>query len=388
MATIKDKCAIVGIGETKYVANSGQTEESFALEAILKAITDAGLRPKDIDGIVRYGSDTSANDGSIATNLGIPDITYSSEIPHYGGSGPGLVAHAALAIMGGMATNVVCFHAMTQAATYAMFKNVDLIRPFYRDARDFFRPYGLTFPLHMYGLLCQRHMHQYGTTSKQLGTIAVASRKYAAINPRALCRSPLTIEDHQNSRMVIDPLREADIMAALCDGGCAVVVTSAERAKGLRQRPVYIMAGAQSTGPLPHISHELRLCNPDILDEPVIHLRKRLFTMAGITPQDIDVAELYDCLTFMVVMQLEGFGFCKKGEGGSFVEDGRIELGGQLPVNTSGGHLSEAYLHGMTHVLEGVKQIRGTSTGQVKNAELVLIGSATPCPTSALILRR
>ena len=387
MVNIKDKCAIVGIGETEFMFDSGRTEESLALEAIGKAIDDAGLNPKDIDGIVKYTCDTSACDTSIATNLGFPDISYSAEIPHYGGSGPALLTHAALAINGGMAKNVVCFHALTESAARSMFANVDLIRPFYRDARDFIRPFGLTFPLHPFAIMAKRHFHEYGTTSRQLGAITVACRKHASMNPKALFQTPITIEDHQNSKMVMDPIRELDLFS-MCDGGCAVVVTSAERAKDLRQRPVYIMAGAQATGPIPHMSWEFHLCNPDILDTTAEHMAKRLFGMAGITPKDIDVAQLYDCISFMVFLELEGYGFCNKGEAGHFVEDGRIELGGELPINTGGGHLAEGYVHGMTPILEGVKQMRGTSTGQVKDAELVLISGAVPIATSAVILRR
>jgi acetyl-CoA acetyltransferase len=268
-----------------------------------------------------------------------------------------------------------------------MFANVDLIRPFYRDTRDFIRPYGLTFPLQPFAIICKRHMHEYGTTSRQLGAVAVACRKHASMNPRALLRTPLTIEDHQKSRMVMDPMRELDIFN-MSDGGCAIVVTSAERAKDLSQRPVYVMAGAQTTGPLPQMSWELRLSNPDILDTTAEHMAQRLFGMAGITPEDVDVVQFYDCISSMVLLGLEGFGFCKKGESGPFVEGGRIELGGKLPVNTSGGHLAEGYVHGMSLIVEGVRQMRGTSSGQVKDAEITLVSGAMPVPTSAIILRR
>lgn len=389
MSTIKDKCAIVGIGETEYSRSSGRSELSLALEAIKKAIDDAGLSVKDIDGVVRYSCDTSASDTMIATNLGIPDLRYSAEIPHFGGSACATVGHAALAIEAGMANNVVCFRALNlRSAGWGSGTGINLeASPGYMDSRDFLQPFGYDFPMDVFAMMCRRHMHEYGTTSRQLGAIFVAARKHGAMNPRAIRRTPKTIEDHQSSPMAVDPLREMDAMFTN-DGACAAVVTSAERARDLQQRPAYIMAAAQACGPLPQTQWDLWILRPVITESAAKYIAPRLFGMAGVTPQDIDVAELYDCFTFTVLIQLEDYGFCEKGEGGLFVEGGRIELGGQLPVNTHGGHLSEAYVHGFTHVVEGVKQIRGTSTAQVEDAELVLVSSAVSCPTSALILRR
>ena len=390
MATIKDKCAIVGIGETAYMVNSGRNRLSMALEAISKAVKDAGLSVKDIDGIVRFNLDTSASDQIIAANLGLPNVTYSAEIPHYGGSACGTVAHAALAVAGGMANCVVCYRSYSlYDLTEGARRSSSSIFALDAGCADFLRPFGWWANIDAFAMACRRHMHEYGTTSRQLGAIAVADRKHASMNPRALRRMPITIEDHQTSPFVTDPLRELDCYIVPNDGACAVVVTSAERAKDLKQPPVYITAAAQAFGSVPATLWETWSFKSGTTTEfQSKYAAEILFNMAGVTPQDIDVAELYDCYTFTALAQIEDYGFCKKGEAGPFVEGGRIELGGELPINTHGGHLGEAYVHGFTHILEGVRQMRGTSSAQVKNAELALVTSAVLAPTSALILRR
>jgi acetyl-CoA acetyltransferase len=196
---------------------------------------------------------------------------------------------------------------------------------------------------------------------------------------------PMTIEDHQNSEVVVDPFHLFD-MCLETDGACAFVVTSAERARTLKNRPVYIMAAAQGTGPTP----ASWFCYPDFAISGMESVAPELYKTAGVTPKDIDTAQIYDCFTFTAMCALEGCGFCKKGEGGSFVEGGRIEIGGELPINTSGGNLSEGYIHGMTHINEAVRQLRGTAAVQVKDAELVLVTSSGPVfgLSSGLILRR
>lgn len=386
MDTLKDKCAIVGIGQTPFLIDSGRTELSLALEAISLAIDDAGLSPKDIDGCVKFTSDTSASDLVVATNFGIPDVAYSGEVPHFGGSGCALVAHACAAIVAGLARYVVCWRAMAVASF--MGARARRGRPFFADADDFLRPFGWTYTaMDAFAMSCRRHMHEYGTTSEQLAAIPVAARKYAARNPRALRRTPLTVQDYLDSPMAVDPIRQIE-RSPFADVGAACIVTSAQRARDCRHRPAYVMAAGQASGPLPGCSYEMWSHTPDLTESQARYLAPRLYGMAGVGPEDMDVAELYDCFAFVCLSLIEDYGFCKKGEGGAFVQDGRIELGGQLPVNTHGGHQAEGYIHGFSHVLEGVRQMRGTSTSQVKDAELVLVGSAWTSPTSGLILRR
>lgn len=379
MDTIRDKFAIVGIGETDYFVNSGRDPLSLALEAIKKAIEDSGLSVKDIDGIVRYTIDSSASVEIIAANLGLPDVSYWGETYLGGGSGCASVAHAALAVAGGMADCIVCYRAFTPFDfTEGARHNASTLWARAAGASAFLRPFGWSAMIDNYAMVCQRHMYEYGTTSRQLGSIAVAGRKHASMNPRAIRQTPITIEDHQNSPMISDPLRELDCFVSPNDGACAVIVTSAERAKDLKQHPAYIAAASQALGPEPPLWWEFKGFRPIITEWESKYAAQKLFNMAAITPEDIDVAEVYDCYTITALIQLEDYGFCKKGEGGPFVEGGNIELGGKLPVNTHGGHLGEAYIHGFTHILEGVRQVRGTSTAQVKDAELVLVTGGVP----------
>jgi len=389
METLKDKCAIVGIGQTPFLLDSGRTELSFALEAIKLAIEDAGLTSKDIDGFVSYTLDTSASDAILANNLGTPDIAYAGQLPHAGGSGCGMVAHACAAVMAGLADYVVCWRALTDSNfTSNRMQRLAVHQPFSRDADDFLRPFGWTLStMEAFAMACRRHMYEYGTTIEQIATIPITARKYAARNPRALRRDPLTVEEYMSWPIAVDPIRQFE-RSAIADVGGACVVTSAERAKACRHRPVYVMAAGQGSGPLPGATYEMWNHRPVITETAAKYLAPRLYNMAGVRPEDIDVAELYDCFPFTCLALIEDYGFCAKGEGGAFIQDGRIELGGQLPLNTHGGHQAEGYIHGFSHVLEGVRQLRGTSTAQVEDAELVLVGSAWTCPTSGLILRR
>jgi acetyl-CoA acetyltransferase len=252
--------------------------------------------------------------------------------------------------------------------------------------KNFEEPYGVFVPAQWYAPMARRHMYEYGTTSRQFGAVAVAMRKHAQLNDNALMRGkPITIEDHQNSRMIVAPFRLLDCSLE-SDGAAAVVVTSADRARDMKHKPVYVMGVAEG-----HPDSPDQIINRPLLTElGVKKAAPRAFAMAGITPNDIDVAEIYDCFTFNVICQLEDIGFCPKGEGGSFVEGGQIELGGKLPVNTHGGLLSQAHVLGMNHVVEAVKQLRGSAgKAQVSNAELALVSGYGDLGDGSLaILRR
>jgi acetyl-CoA acetyltransferase len=252
--------------------------------------------------------------------------------------------------------------------------------------RQFYIPFGLVRPVDQIAMLAARHMHEFGTTSEQFGAVAVACRKHAARNPAAMMRDPITLEDHQASRMISEPLRKLDCCLET-DGALAVVVTSAERARNLRQRPVAILAASQGSGPEHVVMANYH--GERFLETPSLHAARDVFARAGVTPGDIDCAQFYDAFTPLITMSLEEYGFCKPGEGGPFSEKGRLEWpDGVLPCNTSGGGLSEAYVHGFNLILEGVRQMRGESTCQVQAAELCLVTSGGGVPTSAAILAR
>ncbi len=386
---MKDQACIVGIGETKYVRGegSGMTRLGLQLQAATRAIQDAGLKNQQIDGILPFPK--LGNAESFAANLGCANLRYASII-HMGGASPVASLQAAAArVTAGVADYILIpagWNGYSGArARQTVVQDVSSL-PGGAIARDYYLPYGLTAPPHWYSLIARRHMHEFGTTSEQLGAIAVAMRKHAQLNSNAVMQGrPMTLEDYMASPMLSDPYRLLDCCLET-DGAAAVVVTTVERARDLRKDPIYIM-GAAAGQPYPADEITNR---EDIFCTGLTIAAPRAFAMAGITPQDADFAQVYDCFTFEVLQQLEEVGFCKRGEGGSFVEGGRIELGGDLPVNTHGGLLSEAHVLGMNHIVETVRQLRGSAgKRQVKDAEIgVVTGWGAFGDGSVAILRR
>ena len=377
MDSLKDQAAIVGIGETVYNRDSGRTELSMAVEATKRAIADAGLQPTDIDGIVKFTAD-STSQGELAACLGIPYLRYFGELGPLGGAACGLVIQAAMAVSRGMATNVIVYRSVNGRSKQRYGSGVVTTRRGEGNSA-FTEPYGLLVPGQSSALRARRHMHDFGTTERQFGAVALAFRKHACLNPRAIMYGrPITMEDYLNAKVFFDPLRIFDC-ALEADGANAFVVTSGERVPN-KHRPVYIMSAAQAL-PAAVTGH-----GRSWDDSGASWLAPELFGRAGVTPKDIDVIGFYDHFSTVIITKLEDYGFCKRGEGGPFVEEGRIELGGEKPVNTSGGHLSEAYLQGMNQIIEVVRQLRGESPAQVKNAELALVDSGDGA--GALILRR
>ncbi len=387
----RDRCAIAGIGWTEFSKSSARSVLSLATEASLAAIADAGLTVQDIDGITRCDFDVVTHH-DLANSLGIPNLTYwSAHGP--GGSAPcAMMASAVGAVLSGQATTVLVFRSLNGRSGFRLGKGRNQL-----DAgavggngsyEEFFVPYGLVSPGQMWALLAQRHMHQYGTTAEQLGHIALAIRERANANPNAqLGHRSLTMADYLAAPMISSPLRLLDYCLET-DGACAVVVTSVERARDLAKPPVLISAVAMGSVPDPQGGMASpALTRPDPLRFPSITIADTLYRRAGMGPDDIDVAQLYDCFTITVLVQLEDYGFCQPGEGGPFAESGAIGKGGRIPVNTSGGNLSEGYIHGMSHIVEGARQIRGESTSQVAGAETCLVTSGLPVISSAIILR-
>ncbi len=385
----RDRCAISGIGATDFTRNSGRSVLTLATQASLAAIADAGLTPQDIDGIVRCDMD-AVRSNDLVDALGMTRLDY------YGDAGPGgvaptaMVAQAVAAVVSGMATAVLCYRSLNgrSGRRFGLSPVTSASVGGAGTYDEYFLPYGLLTPGQIFGLMAQRHMHQYGTNEKDLGAIAIACRNRANQNPHAQMHDrPLTMDDYLAARMISRPLRLYDFCLET-DGAAAVIVTSAERARDAPNPPALIRAVASGTvtNPQPGIQFPVVL-REDMTTLPAKPTADTLYRRAGLGPDDIDVAQLYDCFSITVLLQLEDWGFCAKGEGGAFASSGAIELGGSLPINTGGGHMSEGYIHGMNHIVEGVRQIRGTSPSQVQGAETCLVTNTPLPPGSALILR-
>ncbi|MGM9957587.1 MAG: thiolase C-terminal domain-containing protein [Peribacillus sp.] len=387
MESVCDKTAIVGIGATEFSRNCGRSELHMALEAILDAVEDAGLKVEDIDGMVNYTLDTAAEQVEIVRALRIPNLSFFSKTPYGGGGSCGTVAHAVAAVSAGLANYVVCVRSIRDASGIK-FGDFEPTRVSTDVYMGMYHPYGLLTPVSWDGMFAQRYIHKYGIKDGQFGSIALVNRENANRNPNAMFYDrPLTMEEYLDSPMNVAPLRRHDCCLST-DGAVAVIVTTAERAKHLKQRPAYISGAIQGTSTNGEVMTSFY--RPDIAEFPEIaQYGKDLFKMAGVTPKDIDVAQFYDAFSPLVPMQLEALGFVGAGEGVGFCEGGdRIRLGGELPINTAGGLMSEGYLHGMNLITEGVRQIRGTSTTQVEDAELTLVTSGPGVPSSGLILKR
>ncbi len=385
--TLKDQACIVGVGHTEYSRDSGRSEMSLACEAIRHAMNDAGLGPNDIDGIAKYSMDNN-DPVFLAKNLRIPRLNFFAETPYGGGGGPvGTVLLAAMAVATGQAKAVVSLRAMNQRSGRGTPRFGQASHsPGASGVGSYLAPYGLFTPAQMVALAARRHMHLYGTESRHFGEIAVACRAHANHNPNALMYGrPMTIDDHQNSRLISDPVRLLDCCLET-DGGAAVIVTAAERARDCRTAPVHIVAGGMGGGTW---NTRRVVKNVESPETESTVIARHVFQEAGITQDDIDVLFLYDHFTPLVLMALEEYGFCNRGEGKDFVSGGRLCWPeGDLPLNTSGGNLSEGYIHGMQNNIEAVRQLRGESRCQVPNAEFAFVASGNAVPTSAMILRR
>jgi acetyl-CoA acetyltransferase len=390
--TIGDRAAIVGIGQTPFSRSLGRSEFDMAIEAIFAACDDAGLSPRAIDGVVRYDMETTDEENLLAA-LGTPEIRYQTSTSWGGGGSVSVLVHAAVAIATRMADTVLVFRSRARGKT-SVFGKDHLLGGRYWERlgerlpglNQWHVPHGLVSAFQEMAMIARRHMIDYGTTEDHFAEVAVALRSHAQHNPQAVMRQPMTIADHHASRYVAEPLRLFDCNIET-DGACALIVTSAERARDLRQRPAIIHAGALAAG-----SHHIRLST--LLgrqrdEDSAARVARQLWATSGLAPGDIDAFFCYDFFTSFVIMALEDYGFCARGEGGPFVSGGALRVhGGRLPTNTNGGQLSEAFIHGMNNNLEAVRQIRGTSTAQVADCELVLAAGANTDPTGAVILRR
>ena len=373
MSALCNEVCIVGIGQTPFVRGSADASLPLRLElqAAEAAIADAGLRNRDIDGILPFYGLSIAEE--FAVNLGIRDLSYQAT-SRVGGAGPGAsLANAANAVSTGLAK-----YCLITGGWYG-FSGKRVRQIVVQDpksmsgglnARDYYFPHGLTAPVQWFSMIARLHMMEFGTRQEHLGAVAIAQRKHAALNPNALLKDkPLDMDGYLSAPVISDPYRLYDCSLE-ADGACAFVVTSRERARDLAGKPVNLLGIAQGQ-PFPADDIVTR---DDVFHLGVTDAAPRAFAMAGIGPGDVDFAQIYDPFSFQVIQQLEEMGFCKRGEGGDFVSGGRIELGGELPVNTHGGLLSEAHMLGMNHYLEAVRQLRGEAGArQVRNAKVGVV---------------
>jgi acetyl-CoA acetyltransferase len=378
---------IAGIGATEFSKDSGRSELQLACEAVLAAVADAGLTPADVDGLVTFTADTSG-EVHVARNTGMGELSFFSRVGYGGGAACGTVAHAAMAIAAGVADVVVCYRAFNERsgeryglgqADRAMDAGAD------RAAYSWMTPFGLNTPAQWVAMFARRYMHEYGATSEDFGRVAVLDRAHAATNPAAwFSGRPITLAEHQASRWIAEPLHLLDCCQET-DGGQAVVVVSAERARDLPHPAVVVRGAAQGSGEDQHMMTSYY--RPSISGIPEMGLvGRQLWAQSGLGPADMDAAVLYDHFTPLVLPQLEELGFCGRGEAKDFIAAGNLALDGVLPTNTHGGQLGEAYLHGMNGIAEAVRLVRGTSVNQPREVSHVVVTAGTGVPTSGLVL--
>ncbi len=402
MGSLKDKYCIAGVGETEYSRRSGRSTRAMAVEAIGKAMADAGLGKDGVDGMMSYQGGDSTTSNWVSPDLGLR-LNFYMDVFGGGSSTEALIGLAMGAIEAGMCHTVALFRSMngysdvriggTGARATQPVRGLDLAQvPFgMRSAGQSFAP---TF---------MRHMYEHGTTSAQVAHVRMAHSKHASQNPKALLKERVTVDEVLGSRWITKPLHLLDCCLET-DNATAIIVTSAERARDLRRKPVHIMGVA---GRVNKPRLDFHWAHGPISRVAGYYARDIVFGQAGIKPDDVDITGSYDAFTFTTMLQLEEYGFCPKGEGGKYVSSGIIELGGRRPNNTSGGHLCEGYTHGMSMVIENVRQLRGTvddycpgavdgvhsydyaprGCRQVKNARITMnLGWAMPATGSALIL--
>ena len=381
------KAAIVGIGATEFSKDSGRSELQLALEACAAACADAGVDPTKVNGLSTFTMETNP-ENDIMRGLGIPELTHFSRV-HFGGGAPcATVQYAAMAVTMGVADYVLCYRAFNERSGNRFGSGVQN-RPAGASAEEaqyaWTSPFGLLTPASWVAMFATRLMHEYGVTSEDFGRVAVADRKHAATNPAAhFYGKPISLADHQASRWIVEPLHLLDCCQET-DGGQALLVTTIERARDLKQPAVVIEAAAQGMADDQQMMRSY--FRDSLIGLPEMGTcARQIWETSGRSAADVQTAVIYDHFTPFVLPQLEEFGFCARGEAKDFIRDGNIEFGGRLPVNTHGGQLGEAYLHGMNGIAEGARQVRGSAVNQVEAVEHVLVTAGTGVPTSALLL--
>jgi acetyl-CoA acetyltransferase len=363
--------AIAGLGMTDLGKVYGRSSTSLAAEAVRLAVADAGLALGEVDGLLVSAGIKQDVGVALAAVLGLGDLGVLNQVNAFGATAGVMVAQAVQAIAAGSATAVACVFADTplkpERSAGSSWRAPSASRA-PRGLAGWSLVSGAANPNILYAMCARRHMERYGTTSEQLAEIAVAQRAWAAGNPRAQLREPLTVADHQASRWIAEPLHLLDC-CLVSNGAVAVVVTSADRAAGLRRPPVHVWGHGQA-----HAPRRMTAGSEWGVITPAARSGPRAMRMAGIGVNDVDVVELYDCYTYTVLVTLEDYGFCDKGEGGRFVGGGRLAPGGELACNTGGGQLSSYYMWGMTPLSEAIIQARGDGGArQAPRNDIVLV---------------
>ena len=374
--------AIVGIGQTEFSKNSGRSELQLAAEASRAALEDAGIDPADVDGMITFTLDASDEIG-LARCLGVRDLAYTTRIPGGGAASVATLAQAMAVVDSGLANTVLIWRAMNERSAYRFGQpivpasgGIMNIAGAGTGSLLWCMPFGAQTPASWEALTSQRYMETFGVTNRDLAPVSVAQRRHAATNPAAwFYGKPITVEDHQQSRWIVEPVLRLLDCCQESDGGVALVVTGLDRARDLRQTPVRIVAAAQSIPFEVEVISNYYHADLTVMPE-AMGTARRIYERSGLTPADMQLAMLYDAFTPQVLKQLEGFGFCGRGEARDFIQGGNIELGGRLPVNTNGGLIGEAYIHGMNNITEAVRQLRGTAVNQVPKLEHALVSCA------------
>ena len=381
---LSDKTAIVGIGATEFSKNSGRSEFRLATEAVNAALADAGIAAAEVDGLCTMEADNTS-EVEIARAIGAGELTFFSRIPFGGGGACAVVQQAALAVASGIASTVVCYRAMNERSQYRFGGPLPSAPTAEGEVTAYHTLHGLATAASLVAVMIRRYMHKFGATRHDFANVALAARKHAAVNPAAFFYGKeLTLDDYLGCRVISDPIHLFDCCME-SDGAVALVVTSAERARDLKARPVLVRAAAQGAGrgsiPL------MNFYGDDIIpfDDTRI-VSDQLYGMAGLSATDMDAAIIYDHFGPTILPALEASGFCARGEAKDFVKDGNIAIGGNLPVNTHGGQVGEAYIHGMNGIAEAVRQVRGSAINQVAELDNILVTSGGGVPTSGLIL--
>jgi acetyl-CoA acetyltransferase len=373
---LSDRAVIAGIGQTEFSKNSGRSELQLAAEASLAALNDAGLTAADVDGMITYTLD-STGEFELVRTLGVRELRYYSRAPYGGAATCAVVLHAAAAVASGAADVVLIYRAFNERSgrRFGQPMAPGAISSSGSAWWRWYIPFGLDTPAKWASLHFQRYMHEYGVTNEDFGRYSVICRNYAANNPNAyFYQRPITLEDHQNSRWIVEPVLRLLDCCQESDGGVAMVITGRERAADSPSGAVRIAAAAQSG-----------LFEGDIVSDyyhedmagmaEIGHIGRQLWSQSGLLPKDVQAAMLYDHFSPIVFMHLEEFGFCRRGEARDFIAGGNIEIGGSLPVNTHGGLLGEAYIHGVNHINEAVRQLRGVAVNQIPRAEHILVSA-------------